>query len=217
MPRLLLAVLFCFFTCITAQADPFVILPNGELGFNTSFTTSGTFNCTLCTGSGTNSVVFGSGGNTVTLTFTGVDTTMIVSGASQPVTLGQIQVTASGSGFVFPTPSNPNFFLVTLNLGISQTSPSVGGTGITLFAFGGGTSLNFFPFNTDHGSIPIGPNPASFTFIVYTFLPFTVPNTSGTVNVNANVSAVPEPASVLLLSSGLGLVFSLYRKRFPKP
>ncbi len=215
MRRLLFSALFCLFAAITTQADPFVILPNGELGFNTSFTTNGTFNCTLCTGSGTNSVVFGSGGNTVQLTFTGVNTTMVVSGASQPVTLGQIQVVASGSGFVFPTPSNPNFPLVTLSLGISQTSPSVGGTGINLIAFGGGTSLNFLPFNTNWGSIPIGPNPASFTFIVFTFQNFTIPNTNATVPVTADVSAVPEPASVLLLTSGAGLLFS-FRKRFLK-
>lgn len=216
MRRLLLSVLFCLFTSISAQADPIVILPNGELAFTTSFTTSGTFNCTLCTGSGTNSVVFGSGANTLTLTFTGVNTTILVSGQSMPVTVGQFEVVTSGSGFVFPTPSNPNFFLVTLNLGISTTSPTVGGTGITLFAFGGGTSLNFHPLNTNWASVPIGPNPASFTFIVFTFPDVTVPNTDGTVPIVADVSAVPEPASVLLLSSGLGLMLSFAKRRIAK-
>lgn len=216
MRRLLLSALFCLFTAISAQADPFVILPNGELAFTTSFTTSGTFNCMLCTGSGTNSVVFGSGANTLTLTFTGVNTTILVSGQSMPVTLGQFEVATSGSGFVFPTPGNPNFFLVTLNLGISTTSPAVAGTNITLFAFGGGTSLNFQPFNTNWAGVPIGPNPASFTFIIFTFPNVTVPNTAGTVPIVADVSAVPEPASVLLLSSGLGLLVSFTKRRVAK-
>ena len=212
MRRLLLSALFCLFASVTSQADPFVILPNGELGFTTSFTTSGVFSCTLCSGSGTNSVVFGSGANTVTLTFTGVSNTVIVSGQSMPVTLGQFQAVATGSGFVFPVPGNPNFPLVTLNLGIGTTSPIVGGGGITFFAAGGGTSLNFLPFGTDHTSIPIGPNPASYTFIVFTFHPVTIPNTSGAVSVNADVSAIPEPASLLLLGSGVGLL-AFVRKR----
>jgi hypothetical protein len=148
----------------------------------------------------------------VTITFTGVSDTIIVSGQSQPVTLGQFQVVASGSGFVFPTPPNPNFFLFTMVLNIPVTSPTVGGAAITLFAFGGGTSLNVQTLGTDHTGFPIGPNPANYTDIVFSFHPFTIPNTSGTIPLTADVSAVPEPASMLLFASGAGLL-ALFRKR----
>ena len=218
MRRLLLSAVFCLFATMTIQAEPFVILPSGELAFNMSFTTQGTFTCTVCTGSGTNSVTFGSGGNTVTLTFTGVDTTVQVGAVKVPTTLGQIQVVASGSGFVFPTGGNPNVPVVTFSLGINQTSPIAGGGGKTFVAFGGGTSLLFSPFVGDFAALPTGPQPPgfSYTFIVATFSPFTIPNTSGVVNVNADLSAVPEPASVLLLSSGVGLMLSLLKKRHLK-
>jgi hypothetical protein len=220
MRTLLLSAVFCLFTSITIQAEPFVILPSGELAFNTSFTTQGTFTCTACTGSGTNSVVFGSGGNTVTLTFTGVDTTVLVGGVKVPATLGQIQVVATGSGFVFPTGSNPNVPVITLNLSINETSPTAGGGGKSFVAFGGGTSLVFSPFVGDFISLPTGPQPPGFSYtaIVVTFgVPaFTIPNTSTTVNVNADLSAVPEPTSVLLLTSGAGMMLSLLKRRRSK-
>ena len=43
MRRLFLSALFCLLVTITVRADPFVILPNVELAFNTSFTTQGVF------------------------------------------------------------------------------------------------------------------------------------------------------------------------------
>lgn len=217
MRRLFLSVLFCFFVTITVQADPFVILPNGELAFNTSFTTQGNFTCALCSGSGTNSVTFGAGPNTLTLTFIGVNTSVLVGGTAVPTVVGQVQVTTTGSGFVFPMNSNPNIPLVQLNLQVTQSSPTAG-TGARAFLSGpgGGTSLGFEPFASDHIEFPTGPNPPgfSFTHIVYTFSGFTIPNTNALVDINAELVAVPEPATLLLFGSGLGV--TLWRRRFSK-
>lgn len=217
MRRLLLSLCFCLFVSITAEADPFVFLPNGELAFNTSFTTQGVFTCALCSGSGTNAVVFGSGGNTLTITFNGVNTTMLVGGQSVPTLAGQIQIVASGAGFVFPTSANPNVPLIVLNLGVTQTSPAAG-TGAILFNTngGGGTSLPVHTTFTNYIALPTGPNPPGFGFtnIVFSFSSFTLPSVSGVVDVNADVVAVPEPTSLLLL--GAGMIFPLLRKRFSR-
>lgn len=219
MRKLLLASVFCLFTSITIQADPFVILPNGELAFNTSFTTQGVFTCTLCTGSGTNSVVFGSGANTLMVTFTGVNSTILVGAEPVPTIAGQIEVVATGTGFVFPTGSNPNVQLLFFTVIVTQSSPAPGTDAVAFSAFGGGTSLILNTLISNFADLPAGPNPPGFSYtrIVYTFSPFTIPNTNALVNVTADVSAIPEPASVLLLGSGVGMMLTLWARRFSKP
>src|SRR5688572_812693 len=216
MKKLFISTVLCLLASTAAQADPFVILPNGELAFNTNFSTQGVFTCQLCTGSGTNSVTFGSGGNTLTLTFIGAsNTTLLVGAEPVPTVAGQIQVVTSGSGFVFPTPPNPGTALIFFNLSLTQTSPAPGSGGISFVALGGGTSLTFNTRISDYIITPTGPNPPPFTYtgIAYSFLPFTIPNTSGTVGVIANVSAIPEPVSLLLLGSGVGMMVTMFRKR----
>ncbi len=220
MKRLILSALFCLIASITVRADPFVILPNGELAFNTSFTSTGAFTCQVCSGSGTNSVTFGSGANTLTLTYLGLNNSLVVGGQSVPATVGQIQVVVTGSGFVFPTNSNPNVPLLFFTLTLMQTSPAAGSSSILFNSdSGGGTSLLFHSTFRDYVAISIGPNPPGFDFshIVYSFPGFTIPNTNAAVEVDANLVAVPEPASMLLLGSGVGMMLGVMRKRFSKP
>jgi hypothetical protein len=60
----------------------------------------------VCSGEGTNSITFGSGASTATLTFTGVDTSIDVTNHVQPLPLGQFSLTATEG--TFPThPVNP--------------------------------------------------------------------------------------------------------------
>jgi hypothetical protein len=143
---------------------------------------------------------------------------IVVGGESVPAVLGQIEVVATGSGFVFPTPGNPNLPVLSLNLTLTQSSPTAGVSTLAFTGLGGSTSLSLAPLFTDHLQFPLGALPpgVGFTHIVYTFSPFTIPNSNAVVNVDADISAVPEPASMLLLGSGAGTLLLLMRKRFSR-
>ena len=129
--------------------------------------------------------------------------------------MGQIQVTATGSGFTFPSTGSTQPLLF-FTLAVSQSSPAVGGGAIVFNSPSGGqTSLFLHTRTSDYVTLPIGPNPpgANFGAIVFSFTNFTLPNTTSVLDINANVVAVPEPTSVLFLGSGLGVMLSLLAKR----
>src|SRR5690242_20441967 len=106
--------LFCF--CLsavwpsTARAEPFTILPNGDVVWDTELTTRGVFRCQgpiPCSGSGTNTVMLGSGANQATITFTGVKSSFQVANRGKIVDIGRFDV-VSTPGFTFPRRGNEN-------------------------------------------------------------------------------------------------------------
>jgi len=84
-----------------AEADPFSFLADGSVVFNTAVSTQGTFTCRgplVCSGTGTNSITFGTADNHATITFTGVDKTLQVGNHAIPITLGvSIPISRPGS------------------------------------------------------------------------------------------------------------------------
>ena len=199
-----------------ARADPFTIRPDGSLVFNVELATSGTFNCRStipCTGEGTNSITIGSAGNRATLTFNGVTSAFQVSGNSRRVTIGTFEGTAS-EGFTFPRRENALAPILDFNLVLTHTSPT-SSTRRERFEFfwpGDRPDLSRPRVSDFHATFPVGSQPAGYhyTGIVYSYLSPSIPS-NGARSFEANVGAVPEPSSLLLM--GAGLATGAYARR----
>ena len=198
----------------TAYAEPFTILPNGDLVFNVSANTSGLFTCgsaVPCTGSGTNSITLQSGSGAATFSFTGVSTSFSAGNTTIPVTVGTFEDSAT-PGFALPGGIGQFATLFAFDFTISHTSPVAASRSLdwnfdqtfTRFGEGGRTYLEF----------PIGEQPPQYhyTGIIYTFrvFPLTLP-LNGSKDLVADVGAVPEPASMALVATGL--VGAWWRRR----
>ena len=191
----------------TARADPFTILPNGDLVFNVSSTPSGSFTCgsvVSCTGSGTNSITLQSGSGTATFSFTPTGPiSFAVGNVTIPITLGTF-LDSTTPGFELPPSLGVNPSLFFFNFTVTQTSPVAASDSLqwrfnrNLDRFGEGQQTYL--------SFPVGSQPPQYhyTDIIYSMRAdgFSLP-ANGTKAFIADVGVIPEPASLVLVTTGL--------------
>jgi len=172
-----------------------------------TFSTSGTFTCGGCSGSGSNSVTFlGGMGNALMITFTGLGSTSLNTPTGS--SFGNFQTFVSGNGVIGASG--------TFTLTITQTVPVAGSNSFSATFSGTFSSSNSGTgvVNFTVTSISIGGINYSITNNPLNLVPPASNNGITTVQGQITGSAVPEPTSMFLLGTGLLGFAGVVRKRF---
>jgi hypothetical protein len=208
--KIVITSLVLLWLCLPAviQAEPFTV-QNGSAVFNVIFSTHGIFTCPAgvpCSGTGTDSVTLGSGDNFATITFTGVaDAAVQVGNRITPVSLGVFE-TSSTPGFVFPTRPSTSQPILLFDLLADVSSPvAVSKSKTWIGRPGGRPDLRLFPEASPVMSVPAGPNPpgSNYPTLVFTIRSPIVLSGAAPADVVADVGAVPEPATLVLVGTAL--------------
>lgn len=200
--------LLCFFAApARTQADPISITTTGQFFANG--------------GPGSNSVTYGSGGDTVTLTFVGVNNSWtnppVNSSGAIATSFGQIHVSVTGNGATI-TPGT------VLNLSGTQTGSPFGNFNFAFSARVEGTITQngsnarlVFPLTYNVFQLQGGP----YSMMVFSvehvngaYVNLAPPGVNGGVtSINGTAGPIPEPATAVLLVTGLAGLAARARRR----
>ena len=190
-------------------------LPNGELGYTTTYTTDAVFTCDpqhvgliggTCTATGAH-LTLTSGAAILDVLYHPVTATITASNATQVISMGWMETVLSGSGpFTFPATAH-------------STGPMLFSVGLSASAFGsvqfgyinailGNTQLqrnccNFFQSTMVTGLVP---PPAPYTYqdlAVDGFVFPDIPSDDALTPIEADVAIIPEPTTLALTATGL--------------
>ncbi len=211
--------LVCVLVCPAVARAQWSWLPNGELGYTTTYTTNGFFTCDprhvgivggTCTTSA-NQLRFTSGSAVLDLIYHPVTATITASNVTTIAPMGFLETILSGSGaFTFPatahSPTQPLFFLSVYGFTFGYSSPSLGKTTLMRNCCDGhGTYVI-----EDFSSPP--PSPYSYTKLVFDAFDYPdIDAVDETTALASEVGIIPEPQSYILTATGL-VGFALFRR-----
>lgn len=198
------------------EGQGWVTMPNGTLAYVSDYTTTGMFTCGnqrykhfwvgSCVANG-NTLVLERNGSVATVTFEGVSGTMTARSDRANVTsLGRLSVSWSGTPLrQFPIMRNRNVPVFRLAIGFASSDPVVRGLSLNYWYFQRGNSLQGGRQGWASVKTPPSPYPSTYSELVLS-KPSYAPITTGfeSLDITAGASVTPEPATIVLLATGLG-------------
>lgn len=164
-------------------------------------TIGSTLSCSGCTGTGSSSVTFASGGNTVNITYTPRQSLPFVNAPSN-ANFGELTFSSGATSFVG--------FNATLNLLINQALPTFGSGSLV------GQIKGQVQWNANTGQLEFTPSDTiTIGQVTYQLdkVRLVAPSTGGVTTIQGYITAVPEPSLYILSTVGLIGLLTVARKR----